>query len=84
MGLNFPKNQTFPFWTLGCLLFYAIIVYHHKLNKGQYVYYVNYKMKWIAFTVYLTIALFLTCGEYPPHPRALKERQGPVNIQGEE
>ncbi|EDL95220.1 PMP22 claudin domain-containing protein [Rattus norvegicus] len=46
----------------GCLLFYAIIVYHHKLNKGQYVYFVNYKTKWIVFTIYLTIALFLTCG----------------------
>ncbi|XP_028611750.1 transmembrane protein 225 isoform X1 [Grammomys surdaster] len=46
----------------GCLLFYAIIVYHHKLNKGQYEYFVSYKMKWIPFTVYLTIALFLTCG----------------------
>ncbi|XP_031199997.1 transmembrane protein 225 isoform X1 [Mastomys coucha] len=46
----------------GCLLFYAIIVYHHKLNKGQYVYFVNYKTRWIVFTVYLTIALFLTCG----------------------
>ncbi|OBS75676.1 hypothetical protein A6R68_17872, partial [Neotoma lepida] len=46
----------------GCLLFYAVTVYHHKLNKGQEAYFSTYKVKWIAFTVYLAIALFLTCG----------------------
>ncbi|XP_028722375.1 transmembrane protein 225 [Peromyscus leucopus] len=46
----------------GCLLFYAVTVYHHRLNKGQQMYFVTYKVKWIAFTVYLAIALFLTCG----------------------
>ncbi|XP_038177024.1 transmembrane protein 225 isoform X1 [Arvicola amphibius] len=46
----------------GCLLFYAVSMYYHKLNKGQDVYFVSYKIKRITFTVYLAIALFLTCG----------------------
>ncbi|KAL6032511.1 hypothetical protein STEG23_007766, partial [Scotinomys teguina] len=45
----------------GCLLFYAVTVYHHTLNKGQQTYFTTYKVQWIAFTVYLAIALFLTC-----------------------
>lgn len=50
-------------------MFYAVSMYYHKLNKGQDVYFVSYKVKWITFTVYLAIALFLTCGEYPQGPR---------------
>lgn len=61
---KFLEKKISLFWTIGCLLFYAVTVYHHRLNKGQQKYFVTYKVKWIAFTVYLAIALFLTCGEY--------------------
>ncbi|XP_076432171.1 transmembrane protein 225 isoform X4 [Peromyscus maniculatus bairdii] len=47
---------------IGFLSFFTVTVYHHRLNKGQQKYFVTYKVKWIAFTVYLAIALFLTCG----------------------
>ncbi|XP_051011787.1 transmembrane protein 225 [Acomys russatus] len=46
----------------GCLLFYAITMYHHKLKKGQYVYFNSYKIRWMVFTVYLAITLLLSCG----------------------
>ncbi|CAO2635454.1 Transmembrane protein 225 [Lemmus lemmus] len=46
----------------GCLLFYALSMYYYKLSKGQGAYFVSYKVKWTTFTVYLAIALFLTCG----------------------
>ncbi|CAH6863507.1 transmembrane protein 225 [Phodopus roborovskii] len=46
----------------GCLMFYSITMYHHKLNKGEHVYFISYKIKWIIFTAYLAIASLLTCG----------------------
>ncbi|ERE74536.1 transmembrane protein 225 isoform X1 [Cricetulus griseus] len=46
----------------GCLMFYAITMYHHKLNKGQLEYFISYKTKWVVFTAYLAIAFLLTCG----------------------
>lgn len=50
-------------------MFYAITMYHHKLNKGQLEYFISYKTKWVVFTAYLAIAFLLTCGEYPQGPR---------------
>ncbi|XP_021482173.1 transmembrane protein 225 isoform X1 [Meriones unguiculatus] len=72
IGLQFtfmiPQNKCihlfvgFLSFFTGCILFYAVTIYHHKLRKGQHVYFTNYKIKWMTFTVYLTIALFLSCG----------------------
>ncbi|CAN0322576.1 unnamed protein product [Rangifer tarandus platyrhynchus] len=51
----------FAFLT-GILLLSALLLYHHMLTQGKFVYYLSYKICWISFTAYLNILLLFTSG----------------------
>nr|XP_048273432.1 transmembrane protein 225 isoform X2 [Myodes glareolus] len=65
LGLQYTSMISQNKWAhliIGFINFFTVSMYYHKIKKGQDVYFVSYKIKRITFTVYLAIALFLTCG----------------------
>ncbi|KAB0377158.1 hypothetical protein FD755_011602 [Muntiacus reevesi] len=46
----------------GILLLSALLLYHHMLNQGKFVYYLSYKICWITFTAYLNVLLLFASG----------------------
>ncbi|XP_006895687.1 PREDICTED: transmembrane protein 225 [Elephantulus edwardii] len=54
-------TATFSFLA-GILLLSALLIYHHRLWQGQFVYFCSYKITWILHTAYINITFFIICG----------------------
>ncbi|XP_007948158.1 transmembrane protein 225 [Orycteropus afer afer] len=46
----------------GILLLSALVLYHHKLRQGQFIYYSSYKITWIPYSAYINVTFFVSCG----------------------